>query len=134
MSLALVCEAVEPDDLPNEVPDLDLAEQVLAPRRPKFARARGICRWCKGPKSERRSTAEYCSTDCRVSHHNHQKMQGAAIIAIAKRWRRHKAKGDFTLFTRMLDTMIADDKAAGLDHHPDPPTEFYAQRIKAMKR
>lgn len=129
--MTMTCEEI---DRPNEDPDLGKAEQLLLRKSPAFQRATGLCRWCKAPKSDQRSVAEYCSKEHRVLHHNYLKKQGAALVTIAKRWRRYKGKGDFSLFTRMLDDAIAEDRRLGLDYYPNPPAHAYARRVRPVKR
>lgn len=104
------------------------ASPAVAHKR-RFRKASGSCKWCKGPRSSRREGAVFCSDGCRKAFHNHAMRQGAEIIHIAKRWRRHRQKGDFALFTRMLDRLIADDRQADRDYHPDPPTSAYAKVV-----
>ena len=121
--MTLVCEEV---DLPNE-PDLVEALLDAGPTSsPKFARAKGLCRECGAPKHERRSLAEFCSDRCRAAFHNRSKIEGAAIIHVAKRWRRYRNGKDLTLLYRMLSASVEADKAAGRDYYPDPPASAHA--------
>lgn len=96
---------------------------------PKFRRAKGTCKWCRGPKTEARSTAVFCSERCRKDYHNHVAVEGAKIVLIAKRWRRHRQKGDFALFTSLLDAMIRQDKEDERDFKPQIPAEAYAKVV-----
>lgn len=122
---AFVCETLD-----NAEPvDLDKMIEVLDRTRPNFKRARGICRECGAPKSERRSTADFCSDRCRGDFHNRAKKEGAYIIHIAKRWRRFRNKGDFALFTKMLDDLIRDDKLTDRSFYPEPPPHAHAKVV-----
>ena len=96
---------------------------------PQFRRATGLCRWCKAPKNDRRSVAEFCSKPCRDEFHNNAKKEGASIVHVAKRWRRYKRKGDFALMSKMIDDLIRADKELGRDFYPDPPTSAYAKVV-----
>jgi hypothetical protein len=111
--------------------DHDHAVEVTDQKRvsPNFRKAKGVCRWCKGPKSEKRSVAEFCSASCRNAFHNQSKIDGAAIVHMAKRWRRHRKKGDFALLTKMIDDLVRQDKEFGRDYYPDPPTTAYAKTV-----
>lgn len=103
------------------------APQQVSKRR--FKRATGNCKWCHGPRSSRRESAVFCSDACRKAFHNHAMRTGAEIVHVAKRWRRKRRKGDFALLTRLVDQLIAQDKEAGRDYHPDPPTAAYAKVV-----
>lgn len=116
--------------LPNaDGVDLDDAAKVLAPKKAVFRRASGLCRWCKAPKSARRENANFCSDQCRSDHHNHFKKQGAQAVTMLKRWRRYGRKGDFSLLTRIVDDLIREDKALGVEHYPDPPAHYSAKVV-----
>lgn len=131
--MSYICEPVEEDELvllPNGEPaDLDEVVALLGRTRPNFSKAKGICRECGAPKSERRLGADFCSDRCRGTFHNRAKMEGAYIIHIAKRWRRFRDSGDFSLFTKMLDDLIRADKDHGRSFYPKPPTHAHAKVV-----
>uniref|UniRef100_A0AB74UGR5 Transcriptional regulator n=1 Tax=Caulobacter phage BL57 TaxID=3348355 RepID=A0AB74UGR5_9VIRU len=123
--MSFVCET----DMANAIPvDLDEAEAVLRPR-PNFAKAKGLCRECGAPKSERRLGADFCSTRCRSNFHNRAKLEGAAMIHIIKRWRRYRRPGDFALMTKMADDLIRMDKIMNRNFYPDPPATAHAKVV-----
>lgn len=130
--MTFTCEPVDEVvvTLPNSaaVP-LDEVAALMTKTRPNFARAKGLCRECNAPKHERRSTSDFCSDRCRSDFHNRAKVEGAAVIHIAKRWRRYRNKGDFALFTKMLDDLIRADKDTGRSHYPKPPASAHAKVV-----
>lgn len=128
--MAFTCDAPEEDRRDNAAPvDLQVMIDTLEAGRPKFKRAKGICRECGAPKSERRSMADFCSDRCRSDFHNRAKKEGAYIIHIAKRWRRLRNKGDFALFTKMLDDLIREDKLNDRSFYPKPPTHAHVKVV-----
>jgi hypothetical protein len=133
--MSLTCEAV------------DSSTKTTRPRRAaNYTKATGLCRWCQAPLNNLRSTAKYCSPQHLADHHNYLKTQGFALINVAKRWRKEQRSGkgalrkarngisDFSLLTRIIDDLVAQDEALGVNHYPDPPAEFFARKIKAVKR
>lgn len=128
MSSALVC--VDPDvELANaeRVDPADLA--ALTAPKSNFRRAKGLCKECGAPKNTRRDVAAFCSDRCRAAFHNRAKVQGATLIHAAKRWRRFRDKGSFALVTKILDDMIREDKAAGINSYPNPPLSAYVKVV-----
>lgn len=130
----------QPEELKNATEvDLESAAAALlgaldSRPRPLFERATGTCRHCNGPKSLRRSLAEFCSDQCRTSFHNFDKKRGALVINTLIRWRRFRKKGDFTLLCRMVDEMIREDKASGRTYYPRPPAHVHAITVAGRRR
>lgn len=112
---------------------MDIDTNPPARRSPAFARAKGTCRFCSQPKSEKRSTAAFCSDQCRINFSNRQKTQGAAVVAQLKRWqasKRGKDRGrELTILERMARDLVAQDAEMGVTYLPPAPLEYHSRVV-----
>lgn len=76
--------------------------------------ARDFSKPSKGPGQHKR----FCSSECRMAWAAREKVQGAAVVTLAKIWRKARgtgpaAKAAFAELISTLDLMMAEDAAAG---------------------
>lgn len=101
-----------------------------AKRKPSFAKARGVCRWCKQPKNAKRSTAKFCSDKCRSDFSNHQKKQGAIALGILLHWQgsaRGSERGKaISLMEKVARRLRQENDEMGIVIPKEVPAEYHA--------
>src|SRR4028118_1076307 len=100
-----------------------------------------VCPECSEPTYAwgRGGSKQFCSPKCRMAFHARAKVEGAAIIALAKVWRRNRGSGEtareaFAEMVRILDSFTTADIAAGRPNPTDYVKRLLSSGYRYMDR